>query len=180
MIPTVGKKVHVHTYVHISCLELLEPEQRTCALAAAQQSGLQPGEHFNVLRFESDLKRIALLSYPEFFEAPYPELKQSWVVDLEKGEVSHRTYQNSFNPPILHRKELLLPKNHPRASEFASLTAAAESIGLFDDTTRIGFREQWNQLIRDKGYRIVAHQLIPIGNDESIEEAPPVLAPVEF
>ncbi len=86
MIPTFGKTVHRHTYVHVSCLELLEPEQRILALAAAQQSGLQPGEHFNVLRFESDLKRIALLSYPEFFEAPYPELKQSWVVDLEKGK----------------------------------------------------------------------------------------------
>ncbi len=73
---------------------------------------------------------------------------------------------DSLNPPILHRKELLLPADHPRRAEYAALTQACESIGLFDEPTRIGYRRQWEQLLRDKGYRVVGHQLVPIRNDE--------------
>jgi DNA phosphorothioation-associated putative methyltransferase len=80
--------------------------------------------------------------------------------------VSHRTYADSLNPPILHRKELLLPAEHPRRAEYAALTAACESIGLFDDPRRIGYRRQWQQLMRERGYRLDGHALVPLGNVE--------------
>lgn len=166
----IGKKIYTRTYVHVSCLDLLDHALRSTALAAAEKAGLRPDEHFNVIRLEQDLTRVALLAYRDFFDSPYPELQQSWNIDFESGVVGHRTYEGSLNPPILHRKELLLPKDHPRAPECSQLTATAEAIGLFDDTTRIGFRGQWYQLIRDKGYSVVGHQLVPIGNDESTDE----------
>jgi len=59
----------------------------------------------------------------------------------------------------------MLPEDHPRRAEFQALTEAAEAIGLFEDTTRIGFREQWLRLVREKGYQIVGHDLIPIANE---------------
>jgi hypothetical protein len=113
-----------------------------------------------------------LLHYPGFFDEPFPRLQESWLVDLSTEQTRYRTYAESRNPPILHRKELLLPLDHPRRAEYSALTDAAESIGLFDDSTRIGFQEQWHQLVREKGYQVVGHQLVPIGNDETGGNAP--------
>jgi len=64
---------------------------------------------------------------------------------------------------------LLLPTDHPRHAEYAALTAAAESIGLFDDTTRIGYQRQWQGLVRERGYRVDDHKLLPLGNDDGDE-----------
>jgi hypothetical protein len=92
-------------------------------------------------------------------------------VDPEAGTATLRTYADSLNPPILHRKELLLAADHPRRAEFAALTEACESIGLFDEPTRIGHRRQWLDLVREKGYRIEGHALVPLGNAEADGEA---------
>jgi len=51
-----------------------------------------------------------------------------------------------------------------------ALTAACESVRLFDDPRRIGYRRQWEQLVRERGYRLVDHALLPIGNDEAIDD----------
>ena len=85
------------------------------------------------------------------------------------GRVSYRTYRDSLSPPVLHRKELMLPGDHPRRAEFQALTQAAEAIGLFRDPRRIGFRDQWLRLVHENGYQIVGHELIPIANDETTD-----------
>ena len=90
-----------------------------------------------------------------------------WDARGSSSQVSYRTYRDLLNPPILHRKELMLAENHPRREEFQALTEAAETIGLFRDPTRIGFRELWLRLVRESGYQIVGHELIPIANDET-------------
>ena len=96
-------------------------------------------------------------------------MRESWYVDLATSRVSYRTYQDSLTPPILHRKELMLPREHPRWAEFKSLTKTAEELGLFQEPTRIGFREHWLRLVREKGYQIAGHELIPIANDDIAE-----------
>jgi DNA phosphorothioation-associated putative methyltransferase len=133
--------------------------------------GLAVSQRYNVIRFDPALSQLALLHYSEYFEDPFPVLQESWRVDLATGEVGYRTYEDSLNPPILHRKELLLPEDHPRQADYAALTEAAEAIGLFDYPTRIGYRRQWERLVREKGYRITGHELVPIGNDEAGESA---------
>lgn len=167
-----GKVVAQRTYLHISCLDLIDATARDKVNEASVRAGVRPEEHFNIVRLDPSLTRISLLHYPNFFDAPFPELRESWSVDLQAGQASYRTYVDSLNPPILHRKELLLRESHPRSREYAELTAAAESIGLFDEPTRIGFREQWHELIREKGYRVVGHQLVPLGNDETTGDVP--------
>lgn len=114
--------------------------------------------------------RIALLDYPDFFEAPFPALARSWNVDPATGKVSFRDYRESPNPPILHRKELLLPRDHPAAATFVNLTRDLEALGMFDDPIRIGFRMQWEQLLRVHGYRVSGHDLLPIGNQEDFDD----------
>ncbi|MEA3274479.1 MAG: hypothetical protein U9Q81_04135 [Pseudomonadota bacterium] len=79
-------------------------------------------------------------------------------IDLRTGEMGYRTYEDSLNPPILHRKELLLPEDHPRRTEYAALTQAAETIGLFDEPTRTGYRRQWEQLVREKGSETIVRR----------------------
>jgi DNA phosphorothioation-associated putative methyltransferase len=166
------KVVAQRTYLHVSGLDFLGAPAREKVTEACVRAGVRPEEHFNIVRLDPNFTRISLLHYPNFFDVPFPELRESWSVDLEAGQASYRTYVDSLNPPILHRKELLLPESHPRLPEYAELTAAAESIGLFDEPTRIGFREQWYELIREKGYKVVGHQLVPVGNDESAGEVP--------
>ena len=73
---------------------------------------------------------------------PFPALATSWLVDLDAGTVGYRTYADSLNSPILQRKELLLPADDPRRKAWAALTAAGESVGLFDDPRRIGSQRQ--------------------------------------
>jgi DNA phosphorothioation-associated putative methyltransferase len=165
--PHVLKSVGRRHYVHADAFEFLTREVSEKIAAAEKLAHVTRTQHFNVARFEDLNDRISLLNYPHFFEDGFPALHESWLVDLTTGRVSYRTYRDSLTPPILHRKELMLAKDHPRRAEFQALTNAAEAIGLFHDSTRIGFREPWLRLVREKGYQIVGHELIPIANDDA-------------
>ena len=162
-----GKQVVCHSYLHVGTLVTAEPDYRERAAIAAGIAGIQGTEDFNLVKFSQDASRVTLLDYPGFFEQGFPSLRRYWTVDLATRSVRFRTYEGSLNPPILHRKELLLPHDHPRREEFAALTAAAEQIGLFEDTTRIGFLQAWEALLAQRDYRIVGQSLVPIGNDEA-------------
>jgi DNA phosphorothioation-associated putative methyltransferase len=164
-----GKKIGGRTYVHIDTLSALDADWFARVENAKRLAQVTHDEHFNVVRIDDSGPCISLLNYPDFFDDPFPALANSWNVDLDKGSVNYRTYNDSLNPPILHRKELLLPPDHPRREEYAALTAMGESIGLFDEPKRIGYRRQWLALVREKGYRIEGHALVPLGNDESVD-----------
>lgn len=165
MIP--GKRVGVQTYLHVEALPSIDASARDRTQAAAIAAGVEMGTDFNLVRFHEDAQHIGLLSYPRFFEDPFPELRESWSVDLHSGSVTYRTYENSLNPPIIHRKELMLAPDDPRRAELAELTATAESIGLFDNVKAIGYKRQWERLIREKGYRLDGHCFIPVGNQDN-------------
>ncbi len=169
MNPTPGKTIGPRTYLHIDAACALDAVWTDRWRAAERIAGLQRGAHYNLIRLDAEGPTLALLHYSEFFDEPFPTLRESWLVDLERQTVSYRTYADSLNPPILHRKELLLPDHHPRRAEYAALTEAAATIGLFDRPTRIGYQRQWRALVREKGYRIAGHALVPLGNDDTGE-----------
>jgi DNA phosphorothioation-associated putative methyltransferase len=175
--PAPGKRVAGHAYLHLSALAGQDADLRERLAAAEALAGVGGGEDFNVIKFGQDDARLTLLDYPGFFEQGFPELRRYWTVDLAAGSVRFRTYAASLNPPILHRKELLLAPDHPRIAEFAALTAAAEQAGLFDDPVRIGFRQAWDELLERKGYRVAGHALLPLGNDEAGDGAEPAPPP---
>jgi hypothetical protein len=161
------KAVAGHYYAHSDAFAALSADDLTRLGAAESLAKIARTEHFNVARFGRSSDEVSLLNYPKFFEDAFPALLESWHVDLAASRVSYRTYQDSLTPPILHRKELMLAEGHPRRAEFEALTKAAETIGLFQDPTRIGFRETWLRLVRERGYQIAGHELIPIANDET-------------
>jgi len=168
-IPT--KIIGGKTYLHIESLSCLDAAMAEGVTRAELLAGISRQVHFNLVRIDEVEHNISLLNYPDFFEEPFPSLRESWLVDLDRSTVSYRSYAESLNPPILHRKELLLSSDDPRREVYAALTAAAESIGLFDEPKRIGYRRQWLALVQEKGYRIDGHALVPLGNDESIPDA---------
>lgn len=88
----------------------------------------QIGDEYNVIKFRTDAPRLSFLSYPSFDEDPHPALHRAFAVDLATGKTYASSYQDNINPPILHRKELLVGPDHPRYGEFASLTAAEEEV----------------------------------------------------
>ncbi|MEI6067532.1 MAG: DNA phosphorothioation-associated putative methyltransferase, partial [Methylococcaceae bacterium] len=120
---------------------------------------------------------LSLLGYPGFFTDPFPALEKSYRIDLSTRRVEKRNYQASLNPPILHRKELFISPNDPHNAQFKELTATAEQLGLFENTLRIGFKQAWEKLIAEKGFQLVDHQFVPMGNvedqdDQAVEPSP--------
>ncbi|OAI06200.1 DNA phosphorothioation-associated putative methyltransferase [Methylomonas methanica] len=164
-----GKKVLNNVYWHYSLTVSQDFEVQQTVKAAEVLAHLKPGLDYNVIKYDGKSEMLSLLWYPNFFEGPFPALETSFRIDLTMQRVEKRSYQTSLNPPILHRKELLLSRDAPNYQQFTQLTETAEQLGLFDDTIRIGFKQAWDALIREKGFQIIDNQFLPIGNDESTD-----------
>ncbi len=162
-----GKRIGQYTYYHVQVSDTLADPQKAQISNAIRIADAVPVEHFNVIKLSQSADSVTLLNYLSFFEAAFPVLANYWTVDLRTETCRYRTFENSMNPPILHRKELLIPQDHPQIDAFRALTCQAEQIGLFDDPNRIGFKRAWESLLSQKSYMVVGHELMPIGNDET-------------
>ncbi|UYP32243.1 DNA phosphorothioation-associated putative methyltransferase [Pseudomonas sp. Z8(2022)] len=176
----VGKKVGQHLYVHCSALPSLGPHHRKTIQKAISLAGVEAEKDFNVVKLHDNNQDVSFLYYPAFFEDAFPSLAHYWSLTGDTERLIFRTFQESLNPPVLHRKELLLAPDHPRRAGFASLTVQAEAVGLFDDTSRIGFAREWAVVLIERGYRIQGHDLLPIGNEEFGEAAPSTQADTDI
>lgn len=163
----IGKRVFDDLYIHLSASECIEQDEHRVALRQALQlipvdGGIAP----NVAKLNIKTGRLSLLAYNNFETEPFPRLLASWsfAAGLAAPPI-YRTYESSLNPPILHRKELLVPPSYPGRDKWVQLTGTAEALGLFDDTGTIGFRQNWDRLIRSKGYRLIEYEFQPIGNE---------------
>ena len=162
-----GKKIGPHIYYHVEVIESLEPKQRAQIEVAFEIAQVVPRERINVIKLSLLAESVSLLEYANFFDDAFPVLANFWTVDIVNRTFRYRTYADSLNPPVLHRKELLLRQDHPQNNRFRALTVSAEQIGLFDDPNRIGFKRAWEALLAQRGYKVVGHDLVPIGNDET-------------
>jgi DNA phosphorothioation-associated putative methyltransferase len=162
-----GKKVVNNVYWHYSLTTEQSAETQNTIAEAESLVLLTAGIQYNVVKYDGKSRVLSLLNYPDFFEEPFPALQTSYRVDLNARRVEKRNYESSYNPPILHRKELLLRQNDPLISKFQKLTETAEQLGLFENPVQIVFKQAWDALIRDKGFQIIDYQFVPIGNDES-------------
>lgn len=164
---SVGKIAGTDRYLHASAVpEAIAPYVE----AARELSGVAPSD-FNVVKLARDRPRLSLLRYAGFMTEGFPHLKQSWSVDLVEQLVTRRAYEDGGNPPVLHRKELLLLDDHPCRGEFEALTSAAEEAGLFDDAQIIGHQLQWREELRSKRLRVLGHRLVPDdgGHEDTVQ-----------
>jgi len=147
-----GKKVGSNHYFH----HFLRPQVSTGLEEriglAEKKSATRLGTDYNVVRYSESRETISFLHYDRYFEDPFPVLKKSCLINLLIGTVSKRDYSLVKNPPILHRKELLLPNDHPLVGDYSALTRVLEEAGLFKNVRRIGTQKIWEAMIREAGF----------------------------
>lgn len=154
----VGKRTSDALYVHIDAVPDLPPIMQVYEGCARHLAGTVP--EANLVKLALDKSKVSYLIYPNFDHDPHPALAASWVVNLPDLSVSVRDYRDRDNPPILHRKDLLVPADYPRRDTFARLTAQEERHGLLDDATTIGTRNGWNTRLAETGWQLRGHRLV--------------------
>jgi hypothetical protein len=162
----VGKQVGDDLYVHVSAIDqLAQDEHRNRVSAVFAMLPADVCGRVNVAKINVRSLRISWLEYPDFESDPFPALATSWsATNGGEGPLARRSYAESLNPPVLHRKELLVGPMHPDFSRWSQTTLAAEQIGLLDDAGAIGFQVNWRRAIAAAGYALVDQQFVPLGN----------------
>ena len=137
-------------------------------------------EPWNLLKLYKRDFKITLLNYPDFDSYAYPALHTSITIDIEEHTKRKANYQQSENPPILHRKETFVLANYPLIESFKAITTEGEAIDLYKNTKTIGFKQQWQKLIKRKGYQLDSEgRLLPLAKIEVLSnDSPSTLANV--
>ena len=156
--PEIGKRVGPAIYIHRDAAASLPLELANLLEIAGS---IACDVAWNVAKVGHST--TSLLLYEEFDQVAFPALLKSVAIDLKTRTVRHTDYAKRANPPILHRKELLLAPDDPRRPTFAALTRAAEEHGLFRQANRIGTRRVWSELIAGAGLELHGHVLVPKG-----------------
>jgi len=146
-----GKHLPEAIYIHQTAIALLPEKLYELVLNVTKVLKIRTNQWHLLKLYKRDFK-LTLLSYPTFFEEPYPPLHRSYTVDLDKVTVRKANYNKSENPPILHRREAFLAPDHPQKDLFNSFTEEGEVIGLYENTRAIGFKQNWERIIKRKGY----------------------------
>lgn len=157
-----GKHTRGDIYFHSALFGNLSSAVRERIHLACSVAEISHSRDFNVVKLRRRAEKISFLNYHDFFNDPFPKLRESWSVGLTAETVRHVIYAPSNNPPILHRKELLLPPNDPFRKHFERLTEQLERAGLFAQSQAIGFQRQWCDRLHEAGYRVEDHRLVPL------------------
>jgi DNA phosphorothioation-associated putative methyltransferase len=154
----VGKLLPTALYVHRCALDMLEPLLRVYEGCARAYIG--EVEDANVIKLHRFTGKVSYLSYPEFDTDPHPALRRCLKVALRSLQLECLDYAGSANPPVLHRKETLLPPGHPLYEGCARLTRQEERHGLLDDSATIGTRDGWEARLRQAGFAFRGRRLV--------------------
>jgi DNA phosphorothioation-associated putative methyltransferase len=156
---TVGKLTPSALYVHVDAMQYLPALLKIYEGCAKRIIGEVP--EANLVKLHRDSMKVSYLSYPDFDSNPHPGLAESFVVDLTALKYKRHYYSPEKNVPILHRKETFLHKTDQRYDLYAELTQAEVSAGLLEDSAGIGYREQWEARVEERGFVITdEHTLI--------------------
>ena len=148
-----GKDLPEAVYLHKSALEHVQKELVAVVIGVAKALKISDGEWDIVKLFKRDFK-LSYLSYPDFFDYPYPSLKKSHVVDLNAKTNRIASYVDSENPPILHRRELFVHPSDPKVRGFQIFTTEGENLSLYENTRIIGTFQGWNKVIKRSGHTL--------------------------
>ncbi|MFW6359266.1 MAG: DNA phosphorothioation-associated putative methyltransferase, partial [Chroococcales cyanobacterium] len=155
----VGKQLPNAFYVHLSALSSLCESLQTYEQKARSVVEKDIAEA-TLIKYSFSEPKISYLFYPDFDRAAHPPLQASLQVDLVTFEVSYRSYHDSTNPPILHRKETFVTPDYPHYQTFVQLTQQEKALGLLTQSRYIGTLQEWEQKLRDRAVEIQGHQVI--------------------
>ncbi len=140
-----GKHVDRFSYYHA---DLVVEVPEACEFLQKTRRRFKPQTDFNVVKLSN--LRLSFLHYESLWK-PFPALLTALSCDLNRGASRFTDYSQRGNPPILHRKELLLPADHPLVPQAAWLTRRLEGLGAFTDVKTIGTREGWRARLKALG-----------------------------
>lgn len=153
---SIGKFVGDALYAHCSVENQLPPICRLQICAARRIVG---DVEYDIVKLSADGRHVSFLRYPGFDTVAHPSLFYSLSLYLPKVEYSYREFSDSENPPILHRKDALVDETYPHYQKFAALTLQEEKHGLLSRAD-IGHKQQWEQLLIERGLCIRGHRLM--------------------
>ena len=157
-----GKRVGGFMYIHKSSRHLIannysEAIQKSLPL-------LHEFSTWNVIKFNiKNPEQLSFLEYESFAHAEFPSLFRSCQVDLQLKKTTIR-HHSSDNPPVLHRKELLVHPNHPDREKFQGLTAQLESMGAFENIVKLGTKLRWQAELARLAITVHNHLAIRTSN----------------
>lgn len=151
-----GKRVGGALYLHVSAVPGADQAMRE-RIERAAVAAERPD--WNVAKVQGDA--VSLLTYEAFDEVAFPALLAAVRVNLSDGIVTRTDYRERANPPILHRKEILLRPDDPRRPAFAALTRLADEHKLFAEPHRIGTRKAWLERVEAAGLVVQGARLLP-------------------
>jgi DNA phosphorothioation-associated putative methyltransferase len=154
----IGKQTPAALYVHRSALEDLHPLLRVYEGCARVLVGEVEGA--NIIKLRRDEPRVTYLRYPTFDKDAHPALHSAEHVNLRTLDVEHLSYEDSNNPPILHRKETFVSEGYPHRDLFARITKQEEQCGLYKTTETIGTASGWRETLLRNGVTIRGHRLM--------------------
>lgn len=166
----VGKQLPDAVYLHRDAFSALPNVMAQFIPAVAKAVSLEEDDWNLVKLFKKEF-RLSLLHYPDFYTHSYPALRQSLNVDLSKLSHKITSYEDSDNPPILHRKETMILPDSEHYVHFQSLTQEGESAGLYENSRLIGFKRSWENVIARHGYELVDGRLFRSTSVIQIEES---------
>ncbi len=146
-----GKHLPDAVYMHKKLFSAVAPELNAFLRVMLRTHKLKK-KSWNVVKLNKRSYKISILNYPDFDTYAYPSLHQSFTIDVTNLNFRKADYSKSDNPPILHRKETLVADEYKLFDLFQEITKEGEAIGLYENTRSIGFKNNWNRLIKSKGY----------------------------
>ena len=154
----VGKSMPTALYVHTSAVQDLPALLRLYEGCARSYIGAVEGA--NVIKLGRGEPKVTYLSYPSFETDPHPTLVSSVSVHLQTFRMKQRSFAEAANPPVLHRKELLVSATHKLWPKFERLTRIEKERGLFNDPAHIGLRDGWLEALRSRNLSLRGHRLV--------------------
>ena len=170
---SVGKRIGSTLYVHRSAFGHL-PSKYIKLLGRA--SMLLIKEHlssYNVVKIDVGASKVSFLEYESFCSDPFPALRAAINIEVITKNSRVMNYRDSKNPPILHRKELLIPPDHPCQELFSELTRELDALRLYYEVHKIGHFSQWADRLAHAGVGIVDHHVVKLSDSPTLSAKKP-------
>lgn len=164
MDPFKGKIVSGIRYAHKEAVSLLPRDEQQLVEKLQKLLGVE--KKWNVVKLEiKNPTNLSFLSYQDFSDAEFPALLKSYRYNHCDHSFKLTRY-GSKNPPILHRKELLIPCDHPHYLRYESLTNHLIAMGAFQNMHRHGTRERWKEWLQSLGIAVKNHNIQKVSSTE--------------
>ena len=164
----VGKKIGSAIYFHKYYAMDIIPIK---ILERAEIIGQARYINYDIIKWDNKKKTVSFIYCPCFNDDPFPEVLFVRTVNYKKYEYKDRDYQNGDNPPIYHKKWLMVQDTYHGfdVEEAKKISAEVEKIIVKHriDRKRIGFRKYWEEKVEP--WLIGTMMEIPLESGEVLE-----------